>query len=140
MTAETRQARVYNEQVQAEAMREKEAGDRWKGRELLDLIHDCEVPDEAQLPEVYARLAQSNKKMTSDATAIHKELKDVAKRDTSFVSNPPVLSSKVCHRGIELEWYAKDKEDLDGGITPWHTVYISRAQQTVWQCFAQTAN
>jgi len=140
MTAETRQARVYNEQVQAEAVREKEAGDRWKGRELLALIHDCEVPDETYLPEVYTRLARINKKTTSDATAINNELKDVAMRDTSFVSNPPVLSSKVCRRGIELEWYSEDKEDLDGGINPWHTVYISRAQQTVQQRFAQTAN
>eukprot|EP00978_Attheya_sp_CCMP212_P017408 scaffold46296_cov34-Attheya_sp.AAC.1 len=37
----------------------------------------------------------------------------------------------MLRRIVDLDWAARDKSALDGGLTPWHSVFVSKAQQAV---------
>eukprot|EP00978_Attheya_sp_CCMP212_P034418 scaffold143976_cov43-Attheya_sp.AAC.3 len=68
------------------------------------------------------------------------DLNQAAAADISYNCEPPVASAKMLRRLVDLEWAAHDDSDLEGGLTPWHTIYVSKGQHAELQRHAAKYN
>ena len=43
------------------------------------------------------------------------------------------MSATILRRLVNLKWAAHKDKDLEGGLTPWHTIYVSKSNQAYLQ-------
>jgi hypothetical protein len=122
-TAESRAARQLAQENRVADKRPKSPSDRWKTL-LPTLLKLCEVQDQTALPPLYKEIAKGTKR--EELPAFQGDLNRVAAADTTYNREPPVVSAKMLRRLVDLEWAAHDDTDLEGGLTPWHTIYVSK--------------
>jgi hypothetical protein len=125
-TTEAREARRVAQENRVSDKQPKGPADKWKTL-LPTLLKLCEVGDQTALPPLYKEIAKGTKR--EELPAFQGDLNRVATADTSYNREPPVVSAKMLRRLVDLEWAAHDDSDLEGGLTPWHTIYVSKGQQ-----------
>jgi hypothetical protein len=125
-TTEAREARRMAQANRVMDKKPKEPSDRWKSL-LPALLKLCEVADQTALPPLYHQIAKGTKR--EELPTFQGDINRVAAADISYNREPPVVSAKMLRRLVDLEWAAHDDSDLEGGLTPWHTIYVSKGQQ-----------
>jgi hypothetical protein len=127
-TAEAAAQRQLQQQQRVDDKKDKTPADRWRTL-LPTLLRLCEVPSEVQLPVLYLEIAKGTK--NTALPSFQADLDRVARLEVTYNREPPVVSPKMLRRIVDLDWAARDESALDGGLTPWHSVFVSKAQQSV---------
>jgi hypothetical protein len=119
MHSTQRESHMVNLHARAEATAPKRPGNRWKVSMLLRV---CEVQTEADLPDIWSQLANSDKK--SDRFVLNAAFQQQAKRE---MVEAPLATSRLTTIIVGLNWGSIDVNDLSEGLQPFLTASVEPA-------------
>jgi hypothetical protein len=128
LVAGQQQQQALAMQQRLEDKQENSPKDLYKGA-LLDLLRLCEVTSEADLPAVYTKMAQAKK--ADQLNAAQRHLNSLVNADQTHGTDAPIISADAFKKILEPRWYSLDPDDVSDGVNPFHTVFVSTAQNAL---------